>query len=78
MSARQLLARTGTTSPFSDRHSYVSARLRSARVGAIRARTAAAVGLGERLLPDEQAAFVRIIDTVHDEEDFGDAFNFVD
>ncbi len=34
--------------------------------------------MGERLLPGEHAAFLAVIDTVYDEEDFGDAFKFVD
>lgn len=33
---------------------------------------------GEQLLPGEQAAFVAMIDTVYDEEDFGDAFTYAD
>lgn len=35
-------------------------------------------GRGEELLPGEQGAFVTMIDTVYDEEDFGDAFSVVD
>lgn len=34
--------------------------------------------LDEGLLPGEQAAFVAMIDTVYDEEDFGDAFTYTD
>jgi hypothetical protein len=70
MSSQQLLARADAVPVSTDRHSYVSARI----VGS-HARSAAA---GERLLRGESAAFLAMIDTVHDEEDFGDAFTFVD